>query len=144
MKTADIHSQLQALISSCIDEGDYDPAEDYIKDPFCRRTMHTASLAINEIDTLRARVAELEGQHKGLVIQNATLRQRPDLPADRIPAANRVAELEAERGRWKAEALAWRKRAKYDGSKGEFNAIKMSDAEALVAWLRATNNLPKG
>ena len=56
----------------------------------------------------------------------------------------RVAELEAERGRWKAEALAWRKRAKYDGSKGEFNAIKMSDAEALVAWLRATNNLPKG
>ena len=55
MKTADIHSQLQALISSCIDEGDYDPAEDYIKDPFCRRTMHTASLAINEIDTLRAR-----------------------------------------------------------------------------------------
>lgn len=57
---ADVHSQLLALISSCIDEGDYDPAEDYIKDPFCRRTMHTASLAINEIDTLRARVAELE------------------------------------------------------------------------------------
>jgi len=62
MKTADIHSQLQALISSCIDEGDYDPAEDYIKDPFCRRTMHTASLAINEIDTLRARVEELEAE----------------------------------------------------------------------------------
>lgn len=56
----------------------------------------------------------------------------------------RVAELGAERGRWEAEALAWRKRAKYDGSKGEFNAIKMSDAEAIVAWLRATHNLPKG
>ena len=63
-----------ALISSCIDEGDYDPAEDYIKDPFCRRTMHTASLAINEIDTLRARVDELE----------------------------------ADRDRWKTEALAAR------------------------------------
>jgi uncharacterized protein (DUF3084 family) len=48
---------------------------------------------------LRARVAELEGQHKGLVLNNAMLRQRPDLPADRIPAAQayekRIAELEA-------------------------------------------------
>ena len=59
---ADVHSQLLALISSCIDEGDYDPAEDYITDPFSRRTMHTASLAINEIDTLRARVDELEAE----------------------------------------------------------------------------------
>ena len=33
------------------------------------------------------RITELEGQHKGLVMQNAMLRQRPDLPADRIPAA---------------------------------------------------------
>ena len=43
--------------------------------------------AEDEIATLRARVKELEGNHKGLVLQNAMLRQRPDLPADRIPAA---------------------------------------------------------
>jgi hypothetical protein len=48
---------------------------------------------IAEIERLRGRVVELEGQHKGLVLQNAMLRQRPDLPADRIPAAR---EYEAE------------------------------------------------
>jgi hypothetical protein len=48
------------------------------------------------------RVKELEGQHKGLVLQNALLRQRRDLPVDRIPAAQevdtmraRIAQLEA-------------------------------------------------
>ena len=58
--TADVHSQLLALIGSCDSEGGYDPAEDYITDPFSRRVMHTASLAIEEIDILSARVAELE------------------------------------------------------------------------------------
>lgn len=95
MKTADIHSQLQALISSCIDEGDYDPAEDYIKDPFCRRTMHTASLAINEIDTLRARVAELE----------ESIRFNEDQRRMLFDASTK---LEAERDSWKTEALAAR------------------------------------
>lgn len=59
-------------------------------------------LLTDQNNALTARVAELEGQHKGLVIQNALLRQRPDLPADRIPAARgvealtaRVKELEA-------------------------------------------------
>jgi hypothetical protein len=59
-------------------------------------------VAADEITRLTARVAELEGQHKGLVIQNALLRQRPDLPVDRIPAARdvealtaRVAQMEA-------------------------------------------------
>ena len=36
------------------------------------------------------RIAQLEGQHKGLALQNALLRQRPDLPVDRIPAAAEV------------------------------------------------------
>jgi len=44
---------------------------------------------------LTARVKELEGQHKGLVLQNALLRQRPDLPVDRIPAAKEVEALTA-------------------------------------------------
>ena len=48
-----------------------------------------------QIRLLTARVKELEGQHKGLVIQNALLRQRPDLPADRIPAARGVEALTA-------------------------------------------------
>lgn len=138
MKTADIHSQLQALISSCIDEGDYDPAEDYIKDPFCRRTMHTASLAINEIDTLRARVAELEAAESALVRHGfrkcniaacncgswhhvGGLAERfdeiaSDLSDAGYPLSNdnghiarrALASLVASRDSWKREALAWR------------------------------------
>lgn len=50
----------------------------------------------DELTALRARVKELEGQHKGLVLQNALLRQRPDLPVDRIPAADDVARLRAK------------------------------------------------
>lgn len=49
----------------------------------------------NCIKQLRVRIAELEGQHKGLVLQNALLRQRPDLPVDRIPAADEVEKLRA-------------------------------------------------
>lgn len=49
-----------------------------------------------EITALRAEVAALKGQHKGLVLQNALLRQRPDLPVDRIPAAQEVDALRAE------------------------------------------------
>lgn len=56
-----------------------------------------------EIEGLRARVTELEGQHKGLVMNNAMLRQRPDLPADRIPVAS---AYEAEIKRLSA-ALEW-------------------------------------
>lgn len=42
-----------------------------------------------EIEKLRRRIIMLEGQRKGLVLANALLRQRNDLPADRLPAARR-------------------------------------------------------
>lgn len=51
--TADIVPILGALCSSCIDEGDYDPAEDYIKDPFCRRVNAAAGQAIETIQEMR-------------------------------------------------------------------------------------------
>lgn len=38
-------------------------------------------------------IERLEGNNKGLVLQNALLRQRPDLPVDRIPAAGMVEQL---------------------------------------------------
>ena len=98
---ADIHNQLQALISSCIDEGDYDPAEDYVKDPFCRRTLHTASLAIEEIDALRARVAEYKLAHEGseAVIHMAIARLGglvEGLPTHRGNFLQRIDELVAK------------------------------------------------
>jgi hypothetical protein len=45
-----------------------------------------------EIERLRRRINALEGQRKGLVLANAMLRQRDDLPADRLPAAKRYHE----------------------------------------------------
>ena len=53
----------------------------------------------DEITRLRAEAVALKGQHKGLVLQNALLRQRPDLPVDRIPAAREVDALRAENAR---------------------------------------------
>lgn len=53
VRTADIIPILGALCSSCIDEGDYDYAEDYIKDPFCRRVNAAAGQAIETIQEMR-------------------------------------------------------------------------------------------
>ena len=39
-----------------------------------------------------ARTRQLEGENKALVLQNAMLRQRPDLPVDRLPAAREYEE----------------------------------------------------
>lgn len=52
-----------------------------------------------EVERLTKRVQELEGQHKGLVLTNSILRQRPDLPVDRIPAAAEVAALRVKNER---------------------------------------------
>jgi len=42
-----------------------------------------------------AEITQLRGNNKGLIEQNAFLRQRPDLPVDRIPAYERMsAEIE--------------------------------------------------
>ena len=51
---------------------------------------------------LRARVTELEGQHKGLVLNNAILRERPDLPLNRIPAARAMTKLYEDNERLRA------------------------------------------
>lgn len=58
----------------------------------------------DEIERLRRRVITLEGQRKGLVLANAMLRQRDDLPADRIPAAKRY-HAEIGRLRWLVLAM---------------------------------------
>lgn len=46
-----------------------------------------------QVQDLKQRIQELEGQHKGLVIQNALLRQRPDLPVERLPVASDIANI---------------------------------------------------
>lgn len=55
-----------------------------------------------EIERLRTRVTELEGQHKGLVLNNAILRERPDLPLNRIPAARAMTKLYEDNERLRA------------------------------------------
>ena len=47
-------------------------------------------------------ITRLRGAHKALVLQNAVLRQRPDLPLNRIPAARAVASLYEENDRLRA------------------------------------------
>lgn len=70
---------------------EFDAAEDLMNEAAVIIEQQSA-----EIEQLQLRVKELEGQHKGLVLNNAMLRERPDLPADRIPAA-KAYEREIER-----------------------------------------------
>lgn len=53
-----------------------------------------------KIASLEARIKELDGDKKGLVMANALLRQRHDLPVDRIPAykefQDKITSLETE------------------------------------------------
>lgn len=53
--------------------------------------------ALDRERLLKAQVKMLEDQHKHLTQQNALLRQRPDLPVDRIPAVNHLDKLDRER-----------------------------------------------
>ena len=41
----------------------------------------------NEVEQLKKRIRDLEGMKHGLVITNALLRERPDLPIDRLAVA---------------------------------------------------------
>ena len=63
---------------------------------------HAEDLAVSRAE----RIVELEGQNKGLILTNAFLRQRPDLPVDRIPVyermSKRIAQLEAGLNRIKS------------------------------------------
>ena len=64
--------------------------------------LNTLADARTESMRLRARVTELEGQHKGLVLNNAILRERPDLPLNRIPAARVMTKLYEDNERLRA------------------------------------------
>jgi hypothetical protein len=50
----DILTIIAAAMGACATEGEYDPTDDYIKDPFCRRVHAVLGQAAAEIDRLRA------------------------------------------------------------------------------------------
>lgn len=47
-------------------------------------------------------IGRLESQVKDLTLRNKVLRERPDLPADRIPAHNTVVQLQQENSNLKS------------------------------------------
>lgn len=51
---------------------------------------------LDVIENLNAELAHVKANHKNLVDKNAILRERPDLPVDRIPAVRRLEELVTE------------------------------------------------
>lgn len=51
---------------------------------------------MDEVAELKKRIRDLEGQHKGLVAVNAVLRERPDLPIERLPVAREIAKMVEE------------------------------------------------
>ncbi|WP_019933901.1 hypothetical protein [Oceanimonas smirnovii] len=61
--------------------------------------------AAGRLEELDQQVRQLQGDNKALKEQNQYLRQRPDLPVDRIPAykahAARITELEESNERWR-------------------------------------------
>ena len=77
-------------------------AEAAKKDADISSLLNTLADARTESMRLRARVTELEGQHKGLVLNNAILRERPDLPLNRIPAARAMTKLYEDNERLRA------------------------------------------
>lgn len=51
---------------------------------------------MDEVAELKKRIRDLEGMKNGLVITNAVLRERPDLPLDRLPVAREIAKMVGE------------------------------------------------
>lgn len=54
----DLIAALGNLCSQAITEGDYDPENDIIRDPFCRNVNEVAGLTISELETLREVLTE--------------------------------------------------------------------------------------
>lgn len=50
----------------------------------------------DEVTELKKRIRDLEGMKHGLVITNAILRERPDLPIERLPVAREIAKMVEE------------------------------------------------
>lgn len=80
-----------------------------------------------EITRLRARIVDLEGQHKGLVITNGILRQRDDLPVDRLPVMREVETLRAENERLRSALI---RISEMDGTK----TANMDVLMRIIAW----------
>ena len=56
--TVSLLQNLGALIADATNEGDYDPENDLVRDPFCRRVIDGLNAAIIEIERLSAMVYE--------------------------------------------------------------------------------------
>jgi hypothetical protein len=55
----DLLNIIEAAMNTCHAEGDYDPENDYIKDPLCRRVYHALGQSAAEIARLREAVRVL-------------------------------------------------------------------------------------
>ncbi len=55
----DLLNIIEAAMNTCHAEGDYDPENDYIKDPLCRRVYHALGQSAAEITRLREAVRVL-------------------------------------------------------------------------------------
>ncbi len=55
----DLMNIIEAAMNTCHAEGDYDPENDYIKDPLCRRVYHALGQSAAEITRLRDAVRVL-------------------------------------------------------------------------------------
>jgi hypothetical protein len=55
----DLLNIIEAAMNTCHAEGDYDPENDYIKDPLCRRVYHALGQSAAEITRLRDAVRVL-------------------------------------------------------------------------------------
>ena len=98
-KNRDIQSKKYLCSAVADDTGAFDVIfyVQYTNNPFADENAdlacllhNTADALCDEVERLQNLVQELEGQHKALVIQNSLLRQRPDLPSDRIPVHNAI------------------------------------------------------
>lgn len=80
-----------------------------------------------EVTALRLENERLKHDHQYMVGRNALLRQRPDLPVDRIPAHSQLAELQAENERLKSESFE----ALYNDAIDEIERLKGGQGEAV-------------
>ena len=60
----DLMNIIEAAMNTCHAEGDYDPENDYIKDPLCRRVYHALGQSAAEITRLRDAVRVLGAEYQ--------------------------------------------------------------------------------
>lgn len=90
---SDITGQLGELCQQAFNEGDHDPAEDLLRDPFCRKVNEVCGMAMEEIARLRE--------------SSAKAHRRAQAAESMLPQWRKIAGMNYVKGSLGRALLAW-------------------------------------